>query len=44
MGWLTMDLRRRGILTSTTALLIFLCVVCNILFLMVYYAYKKIRN
>ena len=44
MGWLTMDLRRRGILTSTTALLIFLGVVCNILFLMVYYAYKKIRN
>lgn len=41
MAWGTMELHKRGYLTQTQAVLLFLAVVCNILFMMVYYAYKK---
>lgn len=41
MAWGTMELHKRGILTQTEAVLLFLAVVCNILIMMVYYAYKK---
>lgn len=41
MAWGTMQLHKLGYLTQTEAVLLFLAVVCNILFMMVYYAYKK---
>ena len=41
MAWGTMELHKPGYLTQTQAVLLFLAVVCNILFMMVYYAYKK---
>jgi hypothetical protein len=41
MAWGTRELINSKILTETQAMLLFLAVVCNILFLMVYYAYKK---
>lgn len=41
MAWGTMELNKRGYLTQTQAVLLFLGVIFNILFTMVYYAYKK---
>jgi hypothetical protein len=41
MAWGARELINSKILTETQAMLLFLAVVCNILFLMVYYAYKK---
>jgi len=40
-GWGTMQLVKMGILTKPIAVIIFLAIVGNILFLMVYYAYKR---
>ena len=41
MAWGSMQLYEKGVLTKTQAVLLFLAVICNILFTMVYYAYKK---
>jgi hypothetical protein len=41
MAWGTMELHKKGILSQTEAVLLFLSVVCGILFLMVYYAFNK---
>ena len=40
-GWGTMQLVKMGILTKPVAVILFLAVVGNILFMMVYYAYKR---
>lgn len=40
-AWGTMHLAEIGILTKVQAVLIFLLIVLNILFSMVYYAYKR---
>jgi hypothetical protein len=39
--WGAMHLAKIGILTQTQAVLLFLVIIGNILFLMVYYAYKR---
>lgn len=39
--WGAMHLADLGILTRTQAVLLFLAIIGNILFLMVYYAYKR---
>jgi len=39
--WGAMHLADLGILTKTQAVLLFLAIIGNILFLMVYYAYKR---
>jgi purine-cytosine permease-like protein len=41
MAWGSMQLHKMGILSQTQAVILFLAVVCNVLFLMVYYAYKR---
>jgi purine-cytosine permease-like protein len=41
MAWGSMHLHKIGILTQLQAVLLFLAVVCNMLFLMVYYAFKR---
>ncbi len=41
MVWGAMQLHKMGILTQTEAVLSFLAVIFYILFMMVYYAYKK---
>ena len=41
MAWGTMELKNRGILSQTEAVILFLAVIFNVLFTMVYYAYKK---
>lgn len=40
-AWGSMHLHDLGFITKTQAVLIFLGLVCNVLFLMVYYAIKK---
>lgn len=40
-GWGAMQLVKMEILTKAQAVLIFLAIIGNILFLMVYYAYKR---
>lgn len=37
----TMQLHKLGYLTQVQAVLLFLAIVCNMLFMMVYYAFKK---
>lgn len=39
--WGAMHLAKIGILTKTQAVLLFLAIIGNLLFLMVYYAYKR---
>jgi hypothetical protein len=39
--WGSMQLAKMGILTKTQAMLLFLAIIGNVLFLMVYYAYKR---
>ena len=39
--WGAMQLAKKGILSQTQAVLLFLAIIGNILFLMVYYAYKR---
>lgn len=39
--WGAMQLEKLGILTKTQAVLLFLAIIGNLLFLMVYYAYKR---
>jgi hypothetical protein len=39
--WGAMQLAKMGILTKNQAVLLFLAVITNLLFLMVYYAYKR---
>jgi hypothetical protein len=41
MAWGTMELHKRGVLTQLQAVLLFLTVVCGLLFMMVVYAFKK---
>ena len=41
LGWGTMHLAELKIITKTQGILIFLAVIVNILFTMVYYAYKR---
>jgi purine-cytosine permease-like protein len=41
MAWGSMQLHKMGFLSQTQAVLLFLAVICNVLFLMVYYAYKR---
>jgi hypothetical protein len=41
MAWGTMELHKKGILSQAQAVLLFLASIFNILFMMVYYAYKK---
>jgi purine-cytosine permease-like protein len=41
MAWGSMELVKLGYISKLIGVLIFLGVVCNILFLMVYYAYKR---
>jgi hypothetical protein len=41
MAYISMELKKAGYLSQTQAVLLFLAVVCNLLFMMVYYAYKK---
>lgn len=41
MAWGSMQLYKAGYISQIQAVLLFLAVVCNILFLMVYYAYKR---
>lgn len=40
-AWLSMELKNKNILTQTQAVLLFLAIVVSLLFLMVYYAYKR---
>jgi hypothetical protein len=39
--WGAMQLEKMHILTQTQAVLLFLSIICGMLFLMVYYAYKR---
>ena len=39
--WGSMQLEKMHILTQTQAVLLFLAIICGMLFLMVYYAYKR---
>jgi purine-cytosine permease-like protein len=41
MAWSTMELYKKGYLSQTQAVILFLAVIFNLLFMMVYYAYKK---
>jgi purine-cytosine permease-like protein len=41
MAWGSMQLHKNGLLSEVQAVLLFLAVVLNTLFMMVYYAYKK---
>ena len=40
-GWGAMQLVKMGILTKPIAVIVFLAIIGNILFMMVYYAYKR---